>query len=177
MAAKTFVVTAGHSNADPGAVNPALGITESEIVMEMRNIVAHKLRERGYTVLTDGEGNVNKPLRDAIALVKKGDVAIEFHCNAAANFNARGVETISLPKDKKLAQAISAAISKVTNSPLRGDSGWIDQSQSHRGKLGFVSAGGLIVELFFISNEMDYKAFWNVRWLVATAVVDALTGE
>ena len=45
---------------------------------------------------------------------------------------------------------------------LRGDKGWIDQSQSARGRLCYVSAGGIIVELFFLSNPNDYAA-WQAK--------------
>lgn len=59
-------------------------------------------------------------------------------------------------------------------SRLRGDNGWIDQSKSARGRLAYVNAGGLIVELGFISNE-DELARFNARyWLAAKAVAKVL---
>jgi N-acetylmuramoyl-L-alanine amidase len=107
-------------------------------------------------------------------LIKGSDLAIEFHMNASTNTTASGVETISLPKDKVLAQKLSGAIAKVFDSKLRGDKGWIDQSQSARGKLGFVSNKGLIVELEFISNPEKLKAFQEKYWLAARAVADVI---
>ena len=169
---KRFAITAGHSDSDPGAV--ANGRKEAEIARDMRNMVAAKLRERGHKVMTDGERHQNLPLAAAITLAKQAQVAVEFHCNAATSAQANGIETISLPKDKALAQRISKAISGVTGARLRGDAGWIDQSQSARGKLGFVSAGGLIVELFFISNPAELATWDAKKWLVATAVADEL---
>ena len=167
-----FVITAGHSNTDPGAV--AGTRKEADIARDMRSMVALKLRQRGHTVATDGEGEVNKPLREAIALIKPGAVAVEFHCNASTNSRATGVESISLPRHKALSQRISACVSKVLGLPLRGDAGWIDQSASARGRLGFVNAGGIIVELFFISNPDNLQAWESKKWLVATAVTNAL---
>ena len=167
-----FVITAGHSNTDPGAV--AGTRKEADIARDMRNMVALKLRQRGHTVATDGEGEVNKPLREAIALIKPGAVAVEFHCNASTNSRATGVESISLPKHKSLAQRISKCVSEVLGLPLRGDAGWIDQSASARGRLGFVNAGGIIVELFFISNPDNLQAWESKKWLAATAVTNAL---
>ena len=167
-----FVITAGHSNTDPGAV--AGTRKEADIARDMRNMVALKLRQRGHTVATDGEGEVNKPLREAIALIKSGAVAVEFHCNASTNSHATGVESISLPKHKSLAQRISKCVSEVLGLPLRGDAGWIDQSASARGRLGFVNAGGVIVELFFLSNPDNLHAWDSKKWLVATAVTNAL---
>lgn len=141
-----LLVAAGHSNIDPGAV--AHGFTEAEIVADFRNMVAHYLRAAGHEVVTDGEGKENQPLAQAIKLIPGTDLAIEFHCNAAANPSANGVESISLFPLKSISQRISAAVAAVLGSRLRGERGWIDQSQSARGKLGFVSAGGLVVELF-----------------------------
>lgn len=165
---KIIVVTAGHSNVDPGAVNGKA--TEAEFVTRFRNAVAFYLRNYGYTVKTDGVGDVNKPLKDAIALIKGSAVAVEFHLNAATNKKAKGVETIALPKDKKLAQKISAGIAKLLDSPLRGDAGWIDQSQSARGKLGYINAGGLIVEIEFISNDEKLALLNATYWKVARQV-------
>ena len=167
----TFVVTAGHSNTDPGAV--ANGHKEAEIACDMRNMIAKKLRELGHSVITDGTGAVNQPLKVAISLAKQGR-AIEIHCNAASNPAATGVECIGLSKDKGLCQRLSNAIATTTKDNVRGDNGWIDQSKSARGKLGFVEAGGVIVELFFLSNKEDLERYEQVKWLVASAIAGEL---
>ena len=167
-----FVITAGHSDVDPGAVGN--GQTEAGIARELRNIVASKLRAMGHRVITDGEPASNKPLRDAIALIPQGRVAVELHCNAAASPAAGGVECISLPKDKLLSQRLSRAVARVLELRVRGDGGWIDQSQSARGKLGYVNAGGLILEVFFISNPAEMTLYQARKWLVAQAIADVL---
>ena len=169
---KPIVLTAGHSDFDPGAVGN--GQTEANIARELRNIVASKLRGMGERVITDGEPASNKPLRDAIALIPQGRVAVELHCNAAGNAAAGGVETIALPRDKALAQRLSAAVARVLGIRVRGDRGWIDQSQSARGRLGYVSAGGLILEVFFISNPQEMAVYQARKWLVAQAIADVL---
>ena len=169
---KPIVITAGHSNSDPGAVNGSFH--EAVHVTKVRNALAHILREAGYTVLTDGVGDINEPLPAAIKLVKGADIALELHCNAAANKTAAGVETIALPKHKNLAQDISAAVAKVYGFKLRGEKGWIDQSQSHRGKLGYVSAGGMILELGFLSNDADMKVMENNFWKAARAIAEVI---
>lgn len=170
--AKPIVLTAGHSDIDPGAVGH--GQTEAGIARELRNIVASKLRGMGERVITDGEPASNKPLRDAIALIPQGRVAVEIHCNAAANPAAGGVECISLPQDKALSQRLSRAVARVLELRVRGDGGWIDQSQSARGRLGYVNAGGLILEVFFISNPAEMAVYQARKWLVAQAIADVL---
>ena len=167
-----FVITAGHSDSDPGAV--ANGVKEADIARDMRNMVTKKLRERGHEVTTDGGNGVNLPLAVAVRLVKDGIPAIEFHCNAASSSQATGVETISRMKDRGKAQKISKAIGDALGLRLRGDAGWIDQSQSARGRLGFVQAGGMIAELFFLTNPEDLAKWNEKKWLAATAVCDAL---
>ena len=161
-------VTAGHSNKDPGAVNGKF--KEAELVSQFRNAVAYYLREAGLQVKTDGVGILNQDLNAAIKLIKGSSVAVEFHMNAATSKQANGIETIALPKDKKLAQDLSKAVADAFGSRLRGDNGWIDQSQSARGKLGFISNGGLIVELGFISNEEELFQFNARYWSAAKAV-------
>lgn len=165
-------VTAGHSNKDPGAVNGKF--KEAELVSQFRNAVAYYLREAGIQYKTDGIGTTNQNLNAAIKLIKGSSVAVEFHMNAAASKQANGIETIALPKDKKLAQDLSKAVADVFGSRLRGDNGWIDQSQSARGKLGFISNGGLIVELGFISNEAELAQFNAKYWTAAKAVAMVL---
>jgi N-acetylmuramoyl-L-alanine amidase len=165
-------ITAGHSNTDPGAVNGK--VKEADLVVNFRNAVTHYLREAGLQVKTDGAGTKNDPLSAAVKLIQGSSVAVEFHMNAATSKQANGIETIALPKDKKLAQDLSKAVADSLGSRLRGDNGWIDQSKSARGRLAYVNAGGLIVELGFISNE-DELARFNARyWLAAKAVAKVL---
>lgn len=165
-------ITAGHSNTDPGAVNGK--VKEAELVTKFRNAVAFYLREAGIATKTDGTSTRNDPLSSALKLIKGSSVAVEFHMNAATSKQANGVETISLPKDKKLAQALSKAVADALGSRIRGDGGWIDQSKSARGRLAFVSNGGLIVELGFISNDDELAAFNDKYWVAAKAVAKVL---
>jgi len=165
-------ITAGHSNSDPGAVNGK--IKEADLVTNFRNAVSFYLREAGIQVINDGIGSQNDPLSSAIKLIKGSSVAVEFHMNAATSKQANGVETIALPKDKKLAQDLSAAVATALGSRLRGNDGWIDQSQSARGSLGYINAGGLIVELGFISNEAELAAYQARYWIAAKAVAKVL---
>ncbi|RLL43014.1 N-acetylmuramoyl-L-alanine amidase [Acinetobacter cumulans] len=165
-------ITAGHSNADPGAVNGKY--KEADLVVSFRNAVTHYLREAGLQVKTDGTGTKNDPLSAAVKLIQGSSVAVEFHMNAATSKQANGIETIALPKDKKLAQDLSKAVADVFGSRLRGDNGWIDQSKSARGRLAYVNAGGLIVELGFISNDAELAAFNSKYWSAAKAVAQVI---
>lgn len=169
-----ITVTAGHGAGDPGAVAPT-GETEAALMTELRDLVAMKLREAGHTVKTDGARWQNLPLVHALTLGPGADVAIELHTNAHTTPGAKGVEVISLPAQKELARTIARRIAHILETPVRGAGGWIDQAQSARGRLGFVRAGGLVVECFFLSNPEELAKYQARKWLVASAIVDAIT--
>lgn len=168
-----FTVTAGHGSGDPGAV-AASGETEAQLMTELRDLVAANLRGAGHLVKTDGARWQNLPLVHALTLVPGADVAIELHTNAFTNPGAGGVEVISLPAQKEMARTIARRIAHVLEVPVRGAGGWIDQAQSARGRLGFVRAGGLVVETFFISNPRELAKYHQRKLMVAAAITEAL---
>lgn len=168
-----IVITAGHSNADPGAVYDE--VKEADFCADMRNYVAYYLTHWGEKdVVTDGAGRINAPLAQAIKLAKDADVAVEFHLNASSSRTVYGVEVLCLPKHKVLAQKIAYAISSVTGSKLRGDNGYKEQGSGQHSRLGFCMAGGLIVELEFLSNTARFNNLNEKRWLVAKAIAEVI---
>lgn len=171
---KIITITAGHSNVDSGAIAKD-GTKEADLAVKFRNAVVSYLQKYpNVHVRVDGYGTTNLPLPEAIKLIKGSDVAIEFHMNASTNATAGGTETISLTKDKALAQKLSQAITATLETKLRGKEGWIDQSDSARGRLGYINAGGLIVEIGFISNPTELKTFNDKYWLAAKAVSEVI---
>lgn len=171
---KVIVITAGHSNVDPGSVNG--NYKEAIIAVELRNEVAKRVRLAGIDVLTDGEGSDNQNLNTAIGLAKKTKkFALEFHLNAAAAKTAKGVEALALDKDKLVCQKLCKAVSEVLNTPVRGsDGGWKSQSSGQHAKLGFVSAGGIILEVFFITNDDELKKYFSNREAVWDAIAKVI---
>ena len=167
-----YLISAGHSSADPGAC--ANGHTEAAIALDMRDLVAKRLLEMRHAVLMDGNIAENLPLKNAIALINGTNLAVELHCNAAVNAQASGVEVIAPAHLKTVAQRIARAIAAETGQKLRGELGWIDQAQSARGRLGFIEAGGLIVEMVFISNASDLRTFLAAKERVAMAIAGAM---
>lgn len=167
-----YLISAGHSATDPGAV--AHGHTEAAICLDMRDRVAARLLEMQHTVFCDGNAGENLPLAQAVKLITGTDLAVELHCNASANQHATGVEVIALPAMKAVAQRIARAIASETGQRLRGDAGWIDQTQSQHPRLAFVQAGGLIVELVFMSNLADLTAFFSKQEAVVMALAGAI---
>lgn len=168
-----ITVTAGHSNKDPGAVNGLF--READIAQEMRNMVAFYLRQKDIAVKTDGEGKGNLPLPAAIKLISGSKAAVEFHCNAFPKPTAGGCEALSQPKDRALSQRLCKAVSDVMGIPTRGtDGGWKNEGSGQHSRLGYVRNGGIILELFFISNPTELAVWQDKKWLVAKAVAEVL---
>ncbi len=165
---KTIVITAGHSKTDPGAVNGV--ITEADICADLRNLVSFYLARDGIDHLKDGSGGDNLPLRDAIKLIKPNSIAVEFHCNAF-NATSSGVETLSSASNKPLGEKLCKAISEVLDIPNRGAKG---EGSGQHSRLGFVQAGGLILEVFFISNPTELRKYLDKKWLVAQAIAEII---
>jgi N-acetylmuramoyl-L-alanine amidase len=174
-----IALTAGHSDIDPGAVNPRLKLREEDLATELRDMIAFQLRQAGHEVLEDGPDGKNQSLSDAVKLAAQSDIAVEIHFNASDNPKASGVETISNnhPKNKRLAIDMSCMIAGALKSKLRGTAGWIPQEKSQHKRLAFVQAGGLIVEVAFISNDADMMFFLGRKSTVADAIVDAILHE
>lgn len=166
---RAIFVSAGHGGSDPGAV--AQGRSEAVIATEFRNIVAFYLARAGIPYGMDGDGPINLPLREAISRARGYQVAVEFHCNAAGAATATGVETLSGPNEMALGGAICNAIAGTLGLRNRGAKPE-NAGQHHR--LGFVQAGGIIVELFFITNRDDLAAYDARKWLAGRAVAEVL---
>ena len=166
---KSVFVSAGHSQTDPGAV--AFGRREADIGVEFRNIVAFYLQRAGIKHELDGHGTQNLPLATAAARAKKHPIGVEFHCNAAGAASATGVETLSGPKDMALGGRISRAVA--TSLGIR-DRGAKPENAGQHHRLAFVQAGGIIVELFFLTNARDLAQYDARKWVAGRAVADVL---
>ena len=169
---KIITITAGHSNTDSGAVNGS--DRECDIAQDMRNIVAYYLRAKGISIRTDGEGKGNATLTQAVKLIKGSAVAVEFHCNASSSKTSHGIEALAQPKDKLISQKLCSAVSSVMGNVVRGDKGWKPENSGQHSRLAYVSNGGIILELFFISNDEELKIWKDKKWLVGKAVAEVL---
>ena len=67
------------------------------------------------------------------------------------------------------------AVSDVMGIPTRGtDGGWKNEGSGQHSRLGYVRNGGIILELFFISNPAELAVWQDKKWLVAKAVAEVL---
>ncbi len=151
---KPIFISAGHSNQDPGAV--ANGTTEAAVVLEFRDLVADHLHALDVYFDCDGIKGQNLPLREAVKRIPSNGVAVEFHLNAASANTATGVETLSSDKNKDFCRGLCELISQRLGIRNRGAK---DEGSGQHSRLAFVQAGGVIVELFFLTNEQDLRKY------------------
>lgn len=166
---KLIFISAGHSKADPGAVGN--GLREADVVLEFRDLVADELAKAGVAFRRDGAKGENLTLTEAVRMVPDGGVAVEFHLNAFSAPTATGVETLSRDKNKALGTDLCAAVASVLGIKNRGAKG---ESSGQHSRLAFASAGGVILELFFVSNPSDVAAYKAKKLALAAAVAKVL---
>ena len=171
---KMIFVSAGHDGHDPGAVSPDGRYREADLTLRLRDLIATRLRSWSAPVITDGRDGENRPLREAAILAKRVDgPAIEIHFNSGPA-SASGVEVLCHAEHKTLAQNLAAAIAHWARSPLRGDRGWKPANAGAHRRLAFCEAGGLIVEVAFISNPIEIETAVIHETQIATAIAEVL---
>lgn len=170
---KPIFLSAGHSGTDPGAT--ALGRREADIAVDFRNLVAFYLMREGVPHELDGHGTQNLPLRETVKRTRQVQgIEVEFHCNAAASPAATGVESLQGPMNTLLGERLCQA---VANGLALRNRGAKPENAGQHHRLAFVQAGGIILELFFITNPDDLRAYDERRWLAARGVADVLIAE
>lgn len=163
---KTVIISAGHSLSEPGAVYLPGG-KENFLTIELVKLIATYLRSHGIGVL---EVPDTLSLLDTIKWVNgrasegKIELAVEVHCNASVDKNARGVEAWYYhdfatghgdEDSKRLSQSMVDGINVESGLPIRGV---FDESTNKWGRLGFVHDTkplASLVECGFVSNEVD----------------------
>ncbi len=169
---QTLFISAGHSMSDPGAAGN--GLTEADVVLDFRDRLYDRLADT-VVLARDGKPGKNLPLRQACEMAKRHDVAVEFHCNAFRLPGATGVETLSSGEDAALGSDLCCAVSGVLGIDNRGAKG---EGSGQHSRLAFVRAGGIILELFFITNPDDLASYRDnldeVVEQVAQVLVDAV---
>ena len=166
---KTVLLSAGHSNADPGAC--ANGLREADCAVEARNITSFYLTQAGVPHDLDGKGTTNMPLREAAKKARQATISVEFHCNASESASASGSETLCAPPGMKLGAALSAAAAGALTIRNRGAK---PEGSGQHSTLAFVQDTDVILEMFFITNKTDVDLWQRKKWLMCKAVADVI---
>ena len=167
----------GHGGFDPGACG--YGLKESDVNLKYALLLRQLLTQKGHQVIMTRETDKTMSLgeRTRFANNNKADLFISCHCNAAANPQAHGVETL-VYSDKSvsayyLARAIVESLEKDCSLKSRG--------VKFRRKLYVLKntkMPAILIELGFISNEQEAKRLAHLDFLklAAYTIADEIRG-
>lgn len=154
-------ISAGHHNADPGAV--ANGYKESDLTKDARNTIVSYLDTR--TVIQDKDFETNSQYQRRIK-PGSGSVIFDIHVNAG-NPTAGGTECYVNAKDfadknslsYKMADEISKTTSRILGIRNRGVKA---DNQSQHSRIGILNLGSgisVLWEICFISSVIDMQNY------------------
>jgi len=91
---RTIIVDPGHGGTDPGAIGVG-GLREKDVTLRLSKLLAAKLRNMGFEVVSTREidRSVSLEERTAIAEASNGDVFVSLHANSAPRRTVQGIET------------------------------------------------------------------------------------
>lgn len=180
-------ISAGHSDTDPGAIACDAVTTESMIVLRLRNEIVYALQQQGLRAEYDGSSSSeNAPRNTAIEQARAvSGIKLDLHCNSHTNAAATGVEVIALEMHRASARTLARAVAEALELPLRGDGGWIPDTQSARKRLAWMDAnrknpkgpGWYLLECGFISNPRDFAHIQTRTSVVASVIADWVIRE
>ncbi|OAQ21042.1 N-acetylmuramoyl-L-alanine amidase [Thermosulfurimonas dismutans] len=116
-----IVIDPGHGGRDPGALG-LYGLKEKHITLKVSKYLAEELKNcLGCEVILTRDRDIFLPLikRPAIANLKRADLFVSIHVNAAPNRKSRGIETyyLSFTTDPE-AMRVAALENAVSNQSL-----------------------------------------------------------
>ena len=162
-------VNAGHC---PGKDSGAVGkfSKEADITRSIGLEVCKKLDSFGVKTVFVQEKDLAKVCRTAN--IKKADVFISIHCNAAENKSANGTETFYWTSDKKsynLATCVQTRLVDALKTRNRGvkDGTWLYV-------LKHTAMPAILTEVGFISNEKEERLISDNIKSIAGAIVKAV---
>src|SRR5690625_2996976 len=177
---KVFI-TAGHHNADIGAV--ALGKKENEEAIKDRNELVkavHFISPSTQVVIDDDNDNLATVIRKINAVGTSKDLLLDIHYNSASVL-ATGIESFingkDDPENRRIAVRIVELASKMLNIPNRGLK--LESSSQHPrlGILNTVVRRLILLERGFINNENDMESIEALRWEWALGTAHILIQE
>lgn len=173
MARLVVYPSAGHHDKDPGAV--ANGWKEADLTKELRNLMIAEFNLRNHKIIVDQDWETNSQYQKRIK-PGSGSVIMDLHFNASSNDKSTGVEVIVNNNASKhsvdLATEICERLSNIMKIPNRGVK---TEKQTARGRIGILNlkAGiSVLVEVCFMNNPNDLRAYLNNKEAVACALVD-----
>jgi N-acetylmuramoyl-L-alanine amidase len=176
---RKIFISAGHSNVS-GRDRGALGVNgtiEGELTVALRKKVVSELNRLGANPITDIDRNVTREtVTFMIQNLVSRDIAIDIHFNAATK-TATGTEVLipfkSSEFERHLGNLLSYNIATVLGIRNRGLK---TEADSARGRLIFMTPNceNILIEVCFITNENDMKAYNEKQNQVATIIAKCI---
>ncbi|QJA06128.1 AMIN domain-containing protein [Thermosulfurimonas marina] len=120
LSIRRVVIDPGHGGHDPGALG-LYRLREKDITLKVSRYLAEELEKRGFETLLTRTRDIFLPLikRPAIANLKRADLFVSIHVNAAPNRRSRGIETyyLSFTTDPE-AMRVAALENAISNQSL-----------------------------------------------------------
>lgn len=167
-----ILLSAGHGGGAAGAQGPEHN--EAELTLDLRDrVIAALGAVKGFVVKSDGKKGENLSLSKAIVLAREADIAVEIHFNNDVP-GASGAECFGTKDTAAFCRALSKACAQQMGDGVRGrDGGYKHHTDSFVGSLGFVRAGGVVLEVCFL-NEDDMQVYLPKRDAIAGAIADVI---
>lgn len=175
-------LSAGHHLKDPGAVSN--GLQENLLTIELRDMIVRELQSNGKVHDKDFKIDEDKEtLSQYLQRIKtgSGSVVFELHFDASAKTEATGT-TMLIPArqwtkefiiEEKFGKEIVNSCSTILGIKNRGV---IDETQSHRGRLGLMREEGIngLLEVCFITNKEDLRKYNLNKKALAKLIAELL---
>lgn len=175
-------LSAGHHLKDPGAVSN--GIQENLLTIELRDMIVRQLQKKEKKQDIDFKIDDDKEtLSQYLSRIKtgSGSVVFEVHFDASSSNKATGT-TMLIPSrqwtkeyilEERFGKEVSTIVSTILGIKNRG---CIDETQSHRGKLGLMREEGIngLLEVCFITNPDDLKNYNLHKQTLADKLAEVL---
>ena len=174
-------ITAGHHNADSGAV--ANGFKENEEAIKDRNLLkkaVHFISPSTQVIIDDDNDKLSTVIRKVNEVGSRNDILLDIHYNSASVI-ATGVEAFingkDDPENRRIAGRIVELSSKMLSLPNRGVKLESNSQHPRLGILHTVVRRSILLERGFINNANDMESIESLRWEWALGTAHILIQE
>ncbi|TBR60519.1 cell wall hydrolase [Mastigocladus laminosus UU774] len=175
-------LSAAHGGKETAGIDPgsmAGGTTEAREMILLRDLILTELRSRSFEVLSVPDDLSAKQTIDWInSRVRRGDVALEIHADAASSPSVRGASVFYIANNNERKSnaelVLMGLLRRVTQLPNRGVK---PDTNSGMGSLAFcrqTQAPALLMQVGFLSNPEDRGLLQNRRRDFAVGIADGV---
>lgn len=163
--------SAGHHNADPGAV--ANGYREADLTKEFRNLLSEEFKKHNHDHIMDYDWETNRQHQNRIK-PGSGSVLLDIHFNAFHKPTATGTEVFVAHNANQNSIDFATELAETTSRILGiHNRGVKKEGASQHSRIGILhtKAGiAALLEICFITNPDDMKAYQEGKLCLAVEI-------